>query len=65
MRKIAVGATHSSANPAITYKDAYRGLVSIDKAVDGVGEEGRELLACTYLRVGPIPVKLLSVLGLN
>ncbi|KEZ46252.1 Salicylate hydroxylase [Scedosporium apiospermum] len=48
VREIVVGASHPSAHPSYSYKYAYRGLLSMEKAIEALGEE-RARNACMHM----------------
>lgn len=48
VREIVVGASHPSAHPSYSYKYAYRGLLSMEKAIEALGEE-RARNACMHV----------------
>lgn len=50
VRPIVVGASHPSVHPSYTHKYAYRGMLSMDKAIEALGEE-RARNSCMHVSV--------------
>ena len=50
VREIVVGSSHPSAHPTYTHKYAYRGMLSMEKAVEALGEE-RARNSCMHVSI--------------